>query len=268
MASDIRLAGCRSALGYDDSMQDSLHDSMHNTAQNLTHCLGLYEVVDELKMTAYDLEYDVFEYGDYVYDATFSDNGFGLVLSNPGEIRIITKFKDMPTCKGVAQMRMCTLHQGVFEYAVMLRNSTISLQYPHWQNDTMLYTHGRQNQSYITQWLQAFSMLTPAYKYDITHDIMASDIEAKRYVNCNSWGTRPASNMNCTPEADAAFTFRDRDRFKVHDDRFGIEDSEASCDLTWRDPTQVFHVFLWVRCFSAVHFSFWIFYWKKTWYLA
>lgn len=247
MANDIHLAGCRSAFGY----PDSIHDSIHNTRHNLTHCLGLFGLVDELKMTAYDLEYDVFEYDDIVYDNSvlFIGDGFGLILSKPGEIRITTKFKDMPTCKGFAQTRMCTLRQGVVEYAVMLRNETISLQHPHWQNDTVLYTHGRQNQSYVTEWLEAFSMLTPAYKYDISHDLRASRFETQSYVNCNTWGKRPASNMSCTPTADAAFTFRERDRFRTQGDRSKTQEREASCELTFRDPTQV----------SRFHFSMFFF---------
>lgn len=200
-----------------------------------THHIGdcFSAVLDFLPtMTAYDLEYDVLEY---------DDTGFNYVLASgnprkPGEIHITAKFKDMPTCKGVAQMRICTLHQGVVEYAVVLQNSTISLQYPHWQNDTFLYKMDRQHQGYLTQWLEAFSTLNPANRYDITHTGQFSKFNSYQYVNCNAWEDRPASNMSCYSSSDSGFTFRDRDRFG------GGSQSIVwpSCEDTWRDPIQVF----------------------------
>ena len=75
------------------------------------------------EMTACELEYDVLE-GD--------DQSISLLGGNTrGVIRITAKFKDISTCKKVIQMRMCTLHQSVVEYAVVLQNDIKSLQYSH-----------------------------------------------------------------------------------------------------------------------------------------
>ena len=187
-------------------------------------------------MTAYELEYDVFEYDDIEpqvreYDIIIDDE----IGNKPGEIRITTKFKDMPTCKGVAQKRTCTLHQGLVEYAVVLQNSTIRLQHPHWQNDTVLRQYERQNQTYVTQWLETFSTLNPAYKHDFRHMLAKEDIMLLHYTNCNDWSMRPASNMSCEQQNiySSDFTFRAIDRFE--NKRHG-----PPCEQTWRDPTQVF----------------------------
>lgn len=218
-----------------------------DTWQNINPCSELgYSFGDGPKMTAYDVEYDVFEYDDVEHEVREYDFVIdGRISNKPGEIRVTTKFKDMPTCEGVAQIRTCTLHQGVVEYAVVLQNSTISLQYPHWQNDTILYKYGRQNQSYITQWLEAFSTLNPAYKYDLRHMLSKGDIMSEDYVNCNAWGDRPASNMSCSFSSslcDSGFTFRYRDRFQNK----GI--ILSPCKRTWRDPIQVFRLHF--PCFS------------------
>lgn len=51
---------------------------------------------------------------------------------------ITTKFKNDTACKGVAFTQACKLHQGLVEYSIILKNNSISLRYPHWQNDTFL----------------------------------------------------------------------------------------------------------------------------------
>ncbi|KAF2466118.1 uncharacterized protein BDR25DRAFT_237763 [Lindgomyces ingoldianus] len=56
-----------------------------------------------------------------------------------GWFDVVNLFKTQPVCGGELSITRCSLHHAVVEYAVELRNHTIQLQHPHWQNDTLLF---------------------------------------------------------------------------------------------------------------------------------
>lgn len=250
---------------------------------NGTYCNDLARSFVAPQMTAYELEYDAREYEDVerqsheykpfksddidpsqysILDQFAGNDDYSYVspiTEQPGEIRITTKFKDMSTCKGVAQTRTCTLHQGVIDYAVILRNGNISLRYPHWQNDTFLHKYERQNQSYITKWLEVFSTLNPADRSDLRHSTLNDIFEQIDYVNCNDWKQRPASNMSCVSSVSREnnFAFRAKWRFRDLDQK---TDESGCSPWKWRDPIQVFGFhfpcFSSMLLFSQFHFAF------------
>ena len=56
-----------------------------------------------------------------------------------GRIEIANLFKAAPNCESDVSLTRCTLQQAIVEYWVVLQDGIISLQHPHWQNDTILY---------------------------------------------------------------------------------------------------------------------------------
>lgn len=247
-ASRIPSPECRSYWHFDD-----VYDV---TKQNFTLCHVIEDSFLEPKMTAFDVEYDVFDSHHVGIGRSIDfEGGYVILAGSPKEMRITTKFKDMPTCKGFAQMRTCTLHQAVVEYAVILQNNTISLQHPHWQNDTILYRHAIDKENYAAHWLKVFSILNPAHKRDLRHTI-GKGIQGDDYVNCDTHLGSVSSNMSClfsSSLSDSDFTFRNATRFE--NTRY-----QNHCDGTWRDPTQVcilqFSMILFEFSSFSVHFFF------------
>ncbi|ORY19541.1 hypothetical protein BCR34DRAFT_133713 [Clohesyomyces aquaticus] len=56
-----------------------------------------------------------------------------------GWLDTISLFKTQPICGGELSITNCSLHHAVLEYAVEIRNYTIRLQHPHWQDDRVLF---------------------------------------------------------------------------------------------------------------------------------
>lgn len=71
-----------------------------------------------------------------VGDSCFAKNKAAAEL---GRIEIANLFKAAPDCESDVSVTRCTLRQAIVEYDVELQDGIISLQHPHWQNDTILY---------------------------------------------------------------------------------------------------------------------------------
>jgi hypothetical protein len=68
-------------------------------------------------------------------DSCFAQNEAAAKL---GRIEIPNLFKAAPDCESDLSVSTCTLQQAIVEYSVVLQHGIISLQHPHWQNDTIL----------------------------------------------------------------------------------------------------------------------------------
>lgn len=78
------------------------------------------------------MEAQVFAVG--LEDGSLESGSFGV----SSDIVITSAFKDTASCKGTIHSRRCTLRPGIVEYEVTLKNETILLKHPHWQNDQFL----------------------------------------------------------------------------------------------------------------------------------
>lgn len=85
-----------------------------------------------------------------------------LDVNNKLDFKITTKFKNDTACKGIAFTQMCKLHRGLVEYSVILKNNSISLRYPHWQNDSYLQDLSSDLRADAVSWNQAFMNLLQA----------------------------------------------------------------------------------------------------------
>lgn len=78
-------------------------------------------------------------YGEIECDVDESCFAKNKAAAELGRIEIANLFKAAPDCESDVSVTRCTLQQAIVEYGVVLQNGIISLQHPHWQNDSVLY---------------------------------------------------------------------------------------------------------------------------------
>lgn len=78
-------------------------------------------------------------YGEIECDGVESCFAKNKAAAELGRIEIANLFKAAPNCESDVSVTRCTLQQAIVEYWVVLQDGIISLQHPHWQNDTVLY---------------------------------------------------------------------------------------------------------------------------------
>ena len=157
------------------------------------------------------------------------------------DFNITTKFKNETSCKGIAFAQTCKLHQGLVEYSIILKNSSISLRYPHWQNDSFLQDLSNDLLSTAASWNSVFMNLYKPVRFNYSRRYCKGEENhdySRVYTNCLPyavWGGE--DDMNCTYEIDnSPMTFRDSMDFE-------IENAGKECGKTWRDPMQVKYFF-------------------------
>ena len=147
---------------------------------------------------------------------------------------ITTKFKNDTACKGVAYTETCVLHQGLAEYSIILQNNTISLQYPHWQNDSFLQDLSPYLMTSASSWNRAFiNLYNPVRNTYSRSKCDSNTVVGSVYTNCPREAEWDKGNMSCRYDTiNSAITVRDSMDFK-------IENGGKDCGQTWRNPMQV-----------------------------
>lgn len=150
---------------------------------------------------------------------------------------ITTKFKNDTACKGVAFTQTCELHQGLVDYSIILTNDSISLRYPHWQNDTFLSGLSDSIRAPAELWNRVFINLYKPIRFDYSRTYCNGTLGwAKVYTKCDRefelYGEMDF-NMSCVYDIDnSIMTIRDNMNFE-------IENVGKVCGKTWRNPMQV-----------------------------
>lgn len=176
--------------------------------------------------------------------------------SSSYDFDITTKFKNDTACKGVAFTQICTLHQGIVEYSVILQNSSISLRYPHWQNDSFLQDLpgtlpdglsrdlSNELRTDATTWNQVFMNLYKPVRFNSSRLYCDEEpVKSQLYTNCSDQSMDSSSGpMECLYQTrNSPMTFRDSMDFE-------IENVNKNCGKTWRNPMQIIFSFFF-RCF-------------------
>lgn len=174
---------------------------------------------------------------------------------NKFDVKITTKFKNDTACRGVAFAQTCELHQGIVEYSVILQNTSISLRYPHWQNDSFLQNLPSalsntlpsalpiafQNNVSIDlrtdaeTWNKVFMNLYTPVRFNSSRLYCDGEpAESYLYTNCPDGFFDPSSDAMMCPYEIRNFpmTFRDSMSFE-------IEGVNKTCGKIWRNPMQV-----------------------------
>lgn len=152
---------------------------------------------------------------------------------------ITTTFKDTPTCKGSIPMHRCSLRLTLVDYAVMIKNDSITLQYPHWQSD-MVHETSIPKKEYIpwglgvftNEWTQLFALLYPPTQINVTQ--MGDRPMLMEYVLCQENSDRLFDTINTTCPLRMPII---RDLSKIYSNQ--PLPYRHACDYTWRDPMQV-----------------------------
>lgn len=140
-------------------------------------------------------EAKVFAIGFEDGSSNSSDSTLGLLTST---------FKETTTCKGAIREHRCTLNPRIVEYSVILRNDTISLQYPHWQNDTFLKDVHEKRHELGVQGGTLLPLLFPPVQLNITYYGGTDSFSTRLYQGCGqdrfASNTIASSNTSCPIE--------------------------------------------------------------------
>ncbi len=113
------------------------------------------------------------------------------------EFTISTTYKDVSTCTGEVQTHRCTLRPAVVEYAVILKNETISLQHSHWQNDTVVQDATFPGFGFV-DWGMVLSLMYPPVQVNVTRSYGLPVYNLAKFIECNNVALPPsASNTSC-----------------------------------------------------------------------
>lgn len=151
------------------------------------------------------------------------------------DFNITTKFKNDTACKGFAFTQTCTLHQGLVEYSVILKNNSISLRYPHWQNDSFLQNLSSDLRTDGLLWKRAFTNLYEVVRFNQSQAYCNETLGFSQwYTQCPEMDGRMNQDMNCDYIiGDIPLTFRESTSFE-NENVVGKD-----CERTWRNPMQV-----------------------------
>lgn len=227
MAARIRSLGCSSWFGYDTDAPD----------RNETFCRELDMRRDELKAQA-----KVFAVGFQGTPPSTGSSGVG------SGIVITSAFKDTATCKGTIPVRRCTLLPGLVEYTIMIKNDTISLQHPHWQNDTFLQAREGKfsNDLPLTwnPWQAVFPTFFPPVELNLTEGPRPNEYEFDLYSNCpeGEFSAGIGSNTTCRNGGPGWQRVEVNDlsrQYLNQPDPSCDPESACACTYTWHDPMQV-----------------------------
>lgn len=166
-------------------------------------------------------------------------------VDNKLDFNITTKFKNDTACKGIAFTQTCKLHQGLVEYSVILKNSSISLRHFHWQNDSYLQDFSSDLRTDAALWDQAFMNLYRPVRFNQSQLYCNGSVKwSGLLTNCPRWNREVLkTNMICVYQTvDTPMTFRESIDF-------AIENVGKSCERTWRNPMQVMWFFVFVFVF-------------------
>lgn len=228
MAPKVQALGCSSTFGFNNATAD----------RNETFCKELGKTYDVplAKVFAVGFENGGAAAGSpedcyrpFKNTLDFLDNN--CVGSG---INITTTFKDRPTCRGTVQARRCTLRQGVVEYAVMIKNDTISLRHPHWQNDTFLQDTPIDLLDTINHWTKIFPHLYPPIQVNLDRSVRSKAARLHWYQDCpKGYGQ---SNTSCPVSGSIGERLGsiDLSRQYINEKQAGLN----PCDITWSDPMQ------------------------------
>ena len=152
------------------------------------------------------------------------------------DFNITTKFKNDTACKGSAFTQTCTLHQGLVEYSVILKNNSISLRYPHWQNDSFLQNLSSDLRTDGILWKRTFTNLYEVVRFNQSQAYCNETVGFSLwYTMCPEMSRRSINqDMNCDYIIDdIPLTFRESRSFE-NENVVGKD-----CERTWRNPMQV-----------------------------
>lgn len=190
------------------------------TSANISDGMGGSIRINLTQMTAFEIEPIRFEGLDEHFD-----------------FNITTKFKNDTACKGFAFTQTCTLHQGLVEYSVILKNNSISLRYPHWQNDSFLQDLSSDLRADGILWTRAFMNLYEVFGFNQSQAYCNETIGFSRwYTRCPEMMTGLGIDqaMECDYTlGDTPLTFRESMSFE-NENVVGKD-----CERTWRNPMQV-----------------------------
>lgn len=233
MAAKAAAIGCSSFFGYNNDTSDT----------NVTFCKELEKPEN----------YQTAQFGKVKVFAVGFENG-GPAAGSPDKcfrpvrnaddalrddcissgINITTAFKNTPTCKGRAQARRCTLRQGVVEYAVMIKNDTISLRNPHWQNDTFLQDTPVNLLDMANYWWEVFPQLYPPIQVNLEHGPRSNSLVFGLYGDCLS--SYRESNTSCSVAGfqTQPIVLKDLSIRYINQ----ADPNLSECNYTWSDPMQ------------------------------
>lgn len=154
---------------------------------------------------------------------------------NVYDFNLTTKFKNDTGCKGAAFTQTCTLNQGIVEYSIIFKNNSISLRYPHWQNDSFLEDVSSELRARARLWNNAFLNLYAPVRLVQTWTGCGGNFGFTDWMTLCSeneiWNNKKV--MDCYYELNKVpMTFRDSLNFE-------IGKGSNACEKTWRNPMQV-----------------------------
>ena len=185
--------------------------------------------------------------GEHASMITFAIQPIPLVFDGDiYDFNITTKFRNDTACKGLAFTQTCSLHQGIVEYSVILQDSSISLRYPHWQNDSFLNdlpkalpnnaSSSSDLRTRVASWNQAFMNLYKPVKFNTSRYYCDGEpVGSILLTNCQDQMVNFSSDaMECIYyTGNSPMTFRDSMDFEIENV------NNKNCGRTWRNPMQV-----------------------------
>lgn len=172
----------------------------------------------------------------------YSSTGVGRVVTP--NISIATAFKDTLACQGSIRTHQCSIRETLVDYAVMIKNDTITLQHPHWQSD-IVHESDVSNGSvldwgvFTNQWGKLFALLSSPIRINVTQEngtpmftqhlpcqLLSVDY---MYAEMSGDNSRPKDCPIIMPMIrDLSRTYSNQPLSYQH-----------ACNYTWRDPMQV-----------------------------
>ncbi|KAF2184724.1 hypothetical protein K469DRAFT_739323 [Zopfia rhizophila CBS 207.26] len=122
---DIKCSNL-TTIPWDDSENSTVRDQFQYSGNRIGGAVPSFNSSAYLQGVAFSEE------GDADEDAFEA-------AENRGWFDVVNLFKTEPVCGGELSVSKCSLHHAVVEYAVDLRNGTMSLLHDHWQDDTVLF---------------------------------------------------------------------------------------------------------------------------------